>query len=195
MHIFVTVESPLIPFPAAIYLQPLCVSSIIISDQQMTLRDGCYLKHMHSSSRQCDGARERGEADGRGGVKRWRGGDPLGSEVLFSCCAHVLCMGLLCIFQGPSGLGVYIYTHTRWCFQLAVNWTIWCRWMCVWKRICWLVWVAPRSKRQKKGERRWARKVTQAYSRDVKEWQGKSEKESGVVWVGDMEAEEGFTWP
>ena len=43
----------------------------------------------------------------------WRGGGPLSSQVLFSCSAHVLCMGLLCIFQGPSGLAVYKYTHTH----------------------------------------------------------------------------------
>lgn len=106
---FVTVQSQLISFPAAIYpsLQPSCFPSIIICDPQMTLRDSCYLKHMHSSS-----SRQRdGEGGKREGVE-WRGGDPLGSQVLFSCCAHVLCMALLCIFQGPSGHGaLYIYTH------------------------------------------------------------------------------------
>lgn len=54
---------------------------------------------------------ERRERE-RGGVERRRGGDPLGSQVLFSCCAHVLCMTLLCIFQGPSGHGV-LHTHTH----------------------------------------------------------------------------------
>lgn len=102
-------KSQLISFPAAIYpsLQPSCFPSIIICDPQMTLRDSCYLKHMRSSSsRQRDG--ERGKREG----VEWRGGDPLGSQVLFSCCAHVLCMALLCIFQGPSGHGaLYIYTH------------------------------------------------------------------------------------
>lgn len=102
-----------------------CFHSIILSDPKMTLRDSCYLKHMHISSRHHDGK--------RGGVEKRRGGDPLVSQVLFSCCAHVLCIALLCIFQGPSGHGVYI--RTRWCFQLAINCTIWFSWVCVSVRI------------------------------------------------------------
>lgn len=32
-------------------------------------------------------------------------------DSFFSCCAHVLCILLLCIFQGPSGHDVYIQTQ------------------------------------------------------------------------------------
>lgn len=68
MSFFVTVKSQLIRF---LSLQPLCFPSIIISDPQTTLRDSCYLKHMHSSSRQLDGGKGKGR---RGGVE-WRDGE------------------------------------------------------------------------------------------------------------------------
>lgn len=54
--------------------------------------------------------RQKKEGSRRVGVE-WSGVES--SQVLFSCSAHVLCMGLLCIFQGPSGLAVYEYTHTH----------------------------------------------------------------------------------
>lgn len=91
-------------------LHPSCAPSIIISDPQMTLRQ--LLFKTYTQQQQTVWWRE-GKEDRRRGVE-WRGGHPLGSQVL-SCCAHVLCMGLLCIFQGPPGPGVYI--HTRWFFQ------------------------------------------------------------------------------
>lgn len=48
--------------------------------------------------------------EGRGKGERWRGGNLLCSQVLFSCCRHVLCIGLLCIFYKPSGLGYHMHT-------------------------------------------------------------------------------------
>ncbi len=105
-------SSPLLLPSISLSLQPSCVPSIIISDPQMTLRDSCYLKHMHSSSRQCDGERgERGEEEGRGGVERWRSTRLTSSFLLLCpCIMHGTAVHISRAFWTWS---VYTHTHTH----------------------------------------------------------------------------------
>lgn len=142
---FVTVQSQLISFPAAIYpsLQPSCFTSIIISDPQMTLRDSCYLKHMHSSSRQRDG--ERGKREGWSGeMERWRSTRLTSSFLLLcSCIMHGTAVHISRAFW--TWCTVYIHAQDG-TFSLQST-ALYGVGECVCLRgsyaICQMLWVAP----------------------------------------------------
>lgn len=130
-------QSRLIPSPVAIHLSllPSCVPAIIISDPQMTLRDGCYLKHMHSSSsssRQWGGVARGGWVEGGDGEVEIHSAHKFFSPAVpmyyaWDCCAY---------FKGLLD-SVYIYTHTHKmvlsaCSQLHYMVS---EIVCVWERI------------------------------------------------------------
>ena len=93
MHVFhVTMQAQLIPSPVAIYLplQPACISSIIISDPQMTLRDSCYLNICTAADRVME-TEERGSrrvgVEWSGEMERWRS-TQLTTSFFCSCIMH-----------------------------------------------------------------------------------------------------------
>lgn len=134
----------------------------------MTLRDNCYLKHMHSSSsRQRDG--ERGNREGWSGeMERWRSTRLTTSfPLLCSCIMHGSAVHISRAFW--TWCAVYIHAQDG-TFSLQSTCTIWSRWVCVSVRIMHhLPNVVGGSLEQEAREKEWAREVMEAYRRDVKE--------------------------
>lgn len=107
-----------------------------------------------------------------GGVE-WRDGEvEIHSAHNFFSPAVLMYYAWLCCayFKGLLDMVYCIYTRTRWYFQLAVNCTIWSRWVCVSVRIIHhLPNVVGGSLQQEAKEKEWAREVVEAYRRAVKE--------------------------
>lgn len=168
-------------FPAAVYPfshrhpQPWCVPSITIHDPHMTLRDSCYLRHMHSSfSRQCYRLGREGWSEE---MERQRSTRLTSSFLLLCpCIMHGTAVHISRAFWTRC-----IYKHTQagtFSFPSTALYGVgecMCLSVCVsrWYAVCWLVWVAPWSTDWAKGENWGAGKIMQPYSRDGKEGERK----------------------